>query len=153
MELISKEEVIKILGRNQAATAGELLSEIDRIPVVEQADVIGLCEVVRETLRLSNAKEGIGRTGDSQLDLKKWQEYLADKKENLILLHDMLDKIEKELPTWYVPRWIAQRVIAARDANVEKDYNEVYHQLYTIADPEFSKFADDTWKDLESLGK
>ena len=34
-----------------------------------------------------------------------------------------------------------------RDALVEEDYNEAYHQLYSIADPEFTSFT--PWDELE----
>lgn len=50
-----------------------------------------------------------------------------------------------------VPKWIAERVLKARDAFLKKDYDEVYHQLYSIADPEFEKY--EPWKDLEETVK
>lgn len=39
-------------------------------------------------------------------------------------------------------------LIALRDALVERDLNEAYHQLYTLADPSFTSFT--PWDDWEN---
>ena len=44
---------------------------------------------------------------------------------------------------------IARHVISARDAFLEEDFKEVYHQIYGIADPEYSKY--EPWKEFEEL--
>ena len=50
-----------------------------------------------------------------------------------------------------VPRWIAVRVLAARNALISEDINEAYHHLYSIADPTFTSF--DPWEALEEIAK
>jgi len=52
-----------------------------------------------------------------------------------------------------VPAWIAKRVLAARDAHIKGDHDEVWHQLYSIAHPDFDTLSKDTWKDLEEMAK
>jgi len=49
-----------------------------------------------------------------------------------------------------IPAWVAERILLARDASYRNDENEVYHQLYSIANPMFNKHIDDVWKDLEA---
>lgn len=44
---------------------------------------------------------------------------------------------------------IAEKLILLRDALVQGDTDEAYHQLYCIADPSFSKY--DPWIELEKL--
>lgn len=50
-----------------------------------------------------------------------------------------------------VPKWIAQHILLARAAYIKGDYDEVWHQLYSIADPEFSSLT--PWKALEEIAK
>lgn len=49
------------------------------------------------------------------------------------------------------PKWIAERILKARDAHINGDYNEVWHQLYSIADPEFKSL--NPWETLEEIIK
>lgn len=44
----------------------------------------------------------------------------------------------------------ATQMLLIRDALVEKNIDEAYHQCYTYADPAF-KYMDNPWKDLEAL--
>ena len=44
---------------------------------------------------------------------------------------------------------VAKKIIAARDALIRDDKDEAYHQLYSIADPEFSNT--NPWEKLEGL--
>lgn len=43
----------------------------------------------------------------------------------------------------------ATKILAVRDALVAKDYDEAWHQLYSIADPTFTEL--EPWKKLEEL--
>lgn len=45
-------------------------------------------------------------------------------------------------------RTVAQKILAAKEALVVGDHNEAYHQLYSIADPEFISF--EPWQNLEA---
>ena len=44
---------------------------------------------------------------------------------------------------------IAKKIIATRDAIAHEDYDEAWHQLYSIASPEFDKT--EPWKELEEI--
>ena len=44
---------------------------------------------------------------------------------------------------------VAKKILLARDAILRENLNEAYHQLYSIADPEFKEFA--PWKELEEM--
>lgn len=44
---------------------------------------------------------------------------------------------------------IAKKIIATRDAITHEDYDEAWHQLYSIASPEFDKT--EPWKELEEI--
>ncbi len=50
-----------------------------------------------------------------------------------------------------IPPDVARKIIAARDAHLEGDDSEVWHQLYAIADPAFTNF--EPWKVLEEQAK
>lgn len=45
------------------------------------------------------------------------------------------------------PNVLAEKLLAMRNALIRGDLNEAYHQLYTIADPEFESLT--PWKNLE----
>ena len=44
---------------------------------------------------------------------------------------------------------VAKKILKARDAFVEKDYDEVWHWLYSIASPNYDKT--EPWEDLERM--
>lgn len=44
---------------------------------------------------------------------------------------------------------IYKKILAARDAHIKDDYDEVWHQLYSIASPSFDKTK--PWEEMESL--
>jgi hypothetical protein len=46
-----------------------------------------------------------------------------------------------------LPADVKAKLLACRDAMVDGDYDEAWHQLYSIASPKFSKY--DPWKELE----
>jgi len=46
---------------------------------------------------------------------------------------------------------IAENILKVRDAIIEKDYDEAWHWLYTIASPNYDKTADEVWTDLERI--
>jgi hypothetical protein len=48
-----------------------------------------------------------------------------------------------------LPPDVAEKILKARDSFVEKDYDEVWHWLYSIASPNFDKT--EPWKDLERV--
>jgi hypothetical protein len=55
----------------------------------------------------------------------------------------------QEKPVEAIPKWVAVKLLAARDAALHDDMSEVHHQLYGIADPTFTSL--EPWKELESL--
>ena len=70
-----------------------------------------------------------------------WDEFFKEVKECMQAYADQAVKQERGR--------IARHVISARDAFLEDDFKEVYHQLYGIADPEYSKY--EPWKEFEEL--
>jgi dihydroneopterin aldolase len=46
---------------------------------------------------------------------------------------------------------VAEKILRARDAFVMKDYNEVWHWLYSIASPNHDK--PEPWEDLERIAR
>ena len=46
---------------------------------------------------------------------------------------------------------LAKKLLLIRDAIIQEDYDEAYHQLYSIASPNFDKDCDNVWKELEEL--
>lgn len=48
-----------------------------------------------------------------------------------------------------LPPDVAEKILKARDAFVEKDYDEVWHWLYSIASPNYDKT--EPWEDLERM--
>lgn len=46
---------------------------------------------------------------------------------------------------------VAQKILAVRDALVEGDPDEAFHQLYSIASPYFDKY--EPWQELEKIAK
>jgi hypothetical protein len=51
--------------------------------------------------------------------------------------------------THMLPPDVSEKILKARDAFVEKDYEEVWHWLYSIASPNYDKT--DPWEDLERM--
>lgn len=49
-----------------------------------------------------------------------------------------------------LPADVKRKLLAARDALIEGDAMEAYHQIYSIAAPHFDKLADEVWTGLES---
>lgn len=50
-----------------------------------------------------------------------------------------------------IPPRVAFQVLAVKQALVEKNIEEAYHQLYQIASPDFNKY--EPWAELEELAK
>lgn len=48
-----------------------------------------------------------------------------------------------------LPPDVAEKILKARDAFVEREYDEVWHWLYSIASPNYDKT--DPWEDLERM--
>ena len=48
-----------------------------------------------------------------------------------------------------LPPDVAEKILRARDAFVERDYDEVWHWLYSIASPNYDKT--EPWEDLERM--
>jgi len=48
---------------------------------------------------------------------------------------------------------VAKKLLIIRDALIKKDYEEAYHQLYSIASPNFDKNCDEVWDELEKIAK
>jgi hypothetical protein len=48
-----------------------------------------------------------------------------------------------------LPPDVAEKILKARDAFVERDYDEVWHWLYSIASPNYDKT--EPWEDLERM--
>ncbi len=48
-----------------------------------------------------------------------------------------------------IPKDVAQKLVECRDAILSQDYDEAWHQLYAIADPEFASL--NPWEVLESI--
>jgi len=46
---------------------------------------------------------------------------------------------------------IAKKILAVRDELIKEDYQEAFHQLYSIASPGFDKY--EPWAELESLSE
>lgn len=47
-------------------------------------------------------------------------------------------------------QYTAQQILKVRDALVDRDLDEAYHQLYTLADPEY-KIRANPWEDVERI--
>lgn len=50
-----------------------------------------------------------------------------------------------------IPKWVAIKLLAIRDALVKNDYEEAWHQLYSIASPDFDKYSNEVWRGLEDF--
>ena len=50
-----------------------------------------------------------------------------------------------------LPPDVAEKILKARDAFVEQDYDEVWHWLYSIASPNYDKT--EPWEDLERMAR
>lgn len=48
-----------------------------------------------------------------------------------------------------LPPDVAEKILRARDAITAEDYDEAWHWLYKIADPEVSSFT--PWAELEAI--
>ena len=48
-----------------------------------------------------------------------------------------------------LPPDVAEKILKARDAFVERDYDEVWYWLYSIASPNYDKT--EPWEDLERM--
>jgi len=48
-----------------------------------------------------------------------------------------------------IPKWVAIRLLKIKDALIKEEYDEAYHQLYSISDPEFKSF--NPWQALEDF--
>jgi len=46
---------------------------------------------------------------------------------------------------------VAKGMLAVRDAIVERDIDEAYHQLYMICSPNFDKMSHEVWAELEAI--
>ena len=46
---------------------------------------------------------------------------------------------------------VASKILLARDAILNYDLEDAYHQLYSIADPEFESY--DPWRVLEAIAE
>ncbi len=72
-----------------------------------------------------------------------------------------MSNIEKLMSTWNeaalqqctvvrsLPPDVAEKILRARDAITAEDYDEAWHWLYKIADPEVSSFT--PWAELEAI--
>lgn len=72
-----------------------------------------------------------------------------------------MSNIEKLMNTWNeaalqqctvvrsLPPDVAEKILRARDAITAEDYDEAWHWLYKIADPEVSSFT--PWAELEAI--
>lgn len=72
-----------------------------------------------------------------------------------------MSNIEKLMSTWNeaalqqcsvvrsLPQDVAEKLLRVRDALTAEDYNEAWHWLYSIANPEFDSFT--PWAELEDI--
>ena len=93
-------------------------------------------------------------------DFEKW----LNKKhgDNILAIHDTISDVHhviediNQFAEDYAKEdkieW-AYKIIKARDAFIEGDNSEVWHQLYSIASPNFDKKQVDVWTELEQLAK
>jgi len=80
---------------------------------------------------------------ESALEFEWDDDYVEWLEQNLVKLFAIPD-VSSSLPPD-----VAEKILKARDAFVEKDYNEVWHWLYSIASPNYDKT--EPWKDLERI--
>ena len=59
-------------------------------------------------------------------------------------------KLSSALKSKFTPA-DAKRLLAIRDALVQGDSNEAYHQLYSIVSPNFDVNSDEMWVELENI--
>lgn len=69
--------------------------------------------------------------------------------ENMEAGTDAANVVQVNPNTALLPSDVAEKILKARDAFVEKDYNEVWHWLYSIASPNYDK--PNPWDDLERM--
>jgi hypothetical protein len=65
------------------------------------------------------------------------------------LMSCMKQAIEADRAERLITPELAKKIIAVRDAMIQEDPYEAWHQLYSIACPEFD--STDPWKELEEI--
>ena len=75
--------------------------------------------------------------------LEEWIEY-SDVLYAMEVYHQ--EKLREELPIEVI-----EKLFLIRNALIERDIHEAYHQLYLINDPEMEKTSDEIWKDWENI--
>jgi hypothetical protein len=82
-----------------------------------------------------------------------FEELLKDKS-GTMQLHDVCIKSMQVFAAQEVGAYkkeMAEKILKIRDAIVEKDYDEAWHWLYSIASPDYDKL--EPWEELERLAE
>jgi len=64
-----------------------------------------------------------------------------------VIIQDIISICKQEIEE--SKKDIAEKILKARDSFVEKDYDEVWHWLYSIASPNYDKI--EPWEELEKI--
>lgn len=67
------------------------------------------------------------------------------------LYHKKMCKLDKDKDGIALSPEIAGKILKARDAFVEGDYDNVWHWIYSIASPNYDKT--DPWEELEKIAQ
>lgn len=66
---------------------------------------------------------------------------------------DDIQKENRELKKRQYSPEVAKKLINMRDEYIKGDFEEVWHILYTIASPNFDKYSDEVWEEMERMAK